>query len=164
MTDYQIQAPTRRCAVTGRELRPGDRYVTALVDEAGRFARRDFALDAWAGPPDNAIAHWAARVPAHGETSKRPPIDDDLLAECFHRLDGAAEPGQVQFRYVVALLLMRRKRFRFEDVTKDAAGDMLLLRDTRTGNRFAVADPGLTDEAMAAVQDEVFRVLGWAYP
>lgn len=161
MTDYQIQAPTRRCAVTGRDLRPGEKYVTALLDEAGRFVRRDYAADAWAGPPDTAIAHWAARVPLYGEAPKRPPIDDDLLSECFHRLDGAAEPNQVQFRYVVALLLMRRKRFKFEDVTKDAAGETLLLRDTKTGERYAVADPGLTDEAMAAVQDEVFRVLGW---
>jgi hypothetical protein len=162
MTDYQIQAPTRRCAVTGRELQPGEKYVTALLDEGGRFARRDFGPDAWVGPPDNAIAHWAARVPAHGEAAKRPPIDDDLLAECFQRLDGAAEPGQVQFRYVVALLLMRRKRFKFEDVTKDAAGETLILRDIRTGDRYHVADPGLTEEAMTAVQDEVFRVLGWA--
>ena len=92
----------------------------------------------------------------------RTPIDDDLLVECFHRLDGATDPDRVQFRYVVALLLMRRKRFRFEDVTRDAAGEALLLRDTRTGERYAVADPGLTEEAMAAVQDEVFRVLGWA--
>jgi hypothetical protein len=161
MTDYQLQAPTRRCHVTGRELRPGEKYFSALLDEAGRFVRRDFAPDAWVGPPENAIGHWAARVPKDGQAPKRPPIDDDLLAECFHRLDGATDPSRVQFRYVVALLLMRRKRFKFEDVTKDAAGETLLLRDTRTGDRHAVADPGLTEEAMAAVQDEVFRVLGW---
>jgi hypothetical protein len=161
MIDYQLQAPTRRCSVTGRELRPGEKYVAALLDEGGKFVRRDFAPEAWAGPPANAIGHWAGRVPAAGESAKRPPIDDEMLAECFHRLDGADDPGRVQFRYVVALLLMRRKRFKFEDVTKDAAGETLLLRDTRTGDRYAVADPGLTDEAMAAVQDEVFRVLGW---
>ncbi len=162
MTDYQLQAPTRRCHATGRELRPGEKYVGALLDEAGRFVRRDFAPDAWTGPPENAIGHWAARVPKDGQTPKRPPIDDDLLGECFQRLDGATDPSQVQFRYVVALLLMRRKRFKFEDVTKGAAGETLLLRDTRTGDRHAVADPGLTEEAMAAAQDEVFRVLGWA--
>ena len=162
MTDYHLQATTRRGHATGRELRPGEKYVTALLDEAGKFVRRDFAPEAWAGPPENAIGHWAARVPHAGEAPKRPPIDDDMLAECFHRLDGADDPSRVQFRYVVALLLMRRKRFKFEDVTKDAAGETLLLRDTRTGERFGVADPGLTEEAMAAVQDEVFRVLGWA--
>ncbi|HEX4592394.1 MAG TPA: hypothetical protein VH120_20860 [Gemmataceae bacterium] len=162
MTDYQLSAPTRRCHLTGREFRPGERYMAALVEEAGRFVRRDFAPDVWSGPPENAIGHWAARIPVAGETPKRPPIDGDLLAECFDRLDGATEPNQVQFRYVVALLLMRRKRFQFEDVHKDPAGETLLLRDTRSGERHLVADPKLTEEAMAAVQDEVFRVLGWA--
>jgi hypothetical protein len=148
--------------LSGRDLQPGEKYFAALLDEEGRFVRRDFAADAWAGPPDNSIGHWTARVPANGEAAKRPPIDDDMLTECFNRLDGATEPSQVQFRYVVALLLMRRKRFKFEDVTKDAAGETLLLRDARTGDRHAVVDPGLSAEAMAAVQDEVFRVLGWA--
>ncbi len=162
MTDYQIQAPTRRCCVTGRDLRPGEKYHSALVDEGGRFARRDYAADAWPGPPEGAIGHWAGRVPRDGEAQRRPPIDDELLVECFHRLDGATEPAKVHFRYVVALLLMRRKRFKFEDVQKDAAGETLTLRDTRSGDRHLVADPGLTEEAMAAVQDEVFQVLGWA--
>jgi hypothetical protein len=162
MTDYQIQAPTRRCAVTGRELRPGERYHAVLLDEGGRFVRHDYAADAWAGPPPGAFSHWSGRVPKDGEAARRPPIDDELLVECFHRLDGAEEPAQVHFRYVVALLLMRRKRFKFEDVTKDAVGETMTLRDTRTGERHRVADPGLTEEAMAAVQDEVFQVLGWA--
>jgi hypothetical protein len=162
MTDYQIQAPTRRCAVTGRELRPGEKYFSALLDEAGRFARHDYGPESWSGPPPGAVAHWAGRVPTGGEAARRPPIDDELLVECFQRLDGATEPARVHFRYVVALLLMRRKRFKFEDVHKDATGETLTLRDTRSGERYHVTDPGLTEDAMAAVQDEVFQVLGWA--
>jgi hypothetical protein len=161
MTDYQIQAPTRRCTVSGRELRPGEKYHAVLLDEAGRLVRRDFAPDAWTGPPPGSLGHWTSRIPKDGEAARRPPIDDELLFECFHRLDGAMEPNQVHFRYVVALLLMRRKRFKFEDIHKDAAGETLTLRDTRTGDRYYVADPGLTEEAMTAVQDEVFQVLGW---
>jgi hypothetical protein len=29
--EYQIQPNTRRCAVTGRELQPGERYFAALL-------------------------------------------------------------------------------------------------------------------------------------
>ena len=69
----------------------------------------------------------------------------------------------LNFRYVAALLLMRRKRFRFEDVARDeAAGrDVLVLKEARTGTIHQVVDPRLTDDQIAAVQDEVFRVLGW---
>jgi hypothetical protein len=162
MMDYRLPAPSRRCWTTGREFQPGEPYVAAVVDEAGRFIRREFAPDAWTGPPENTVGHWAARVPTSSDSSKRPPVDADLLVECFRRLEGASEPDQVQFRYVVALLLMRRKRFKFEDARKATAGVPLQVKDVRTGDRYQVVDPGLTEEAMAAVQDEVFRVLGWA--
>jgi len=163
MIDYQLsKATTHRCAVTGRELRPGDKYFAVLSDEAGRFVRRDYSPDAWSGPPPASLAFWTGRIPKGDEAARRPPIDDELLVECFQRLDGATEPNQVHFRYVLGLLLMRRKRFKFEDIQKDAAGETLTLRDTRTGERHAVVDPSLTEDAMAAVQDEVFQVLGWA--
>ena len=162
MTEYQIQSPTRRCAAGDRELKPGEKFHSVLVDEAGRFARRDYAADAWPGPPPGAIAHWSGRVPTNADAHRRPPVDDEMLVECFQRLDGATEAPKVHFRYVVALLLMRRKRFKFEDVIKGSAGEALALRDARSGDRFQVVDPGLTEAQMAAVQDEVFQVLGWA--
>ncbi len=158
MTDYQVQAPTRRCVATGRDLRPGERYHSVLRDREGKFVREDYAADAWPGPPPDIYGHWTGRVPSANDGVRRPPVDDEMLVECFQRLDGAVEPAKVHFRYVVALLLMRRKRFKFED----AASEILTLRDTRTGDRVTVADPGLSDEQMSAVQDEVFQVLGWA--
>ena len=161
MTEYQIQANTRRCHVSGRELQPGERFYSVLFDQGGQFLRQDYSSDGWPGNPEGAFSFWTGTVPPL-EGPRRPRFDDDLLLDCFNRLEGQTESDRVNFRYVLALLLMRRKRFRFEDVRRDAAGEALLVRDTRTGDRYAVADPGLTEEAMASVQDEVFRVLGWA--
>ena len=88
-------------------------------------------------------------------------INDELLVDCFEHLGAATEPGQRNFRYVVALLLMRKKRFKFEDVRKHGYQEFILLRDVKSGARHEVPDPRLTDAEMTAVQDEVFRVLGW---
>src|SRR5579885_3477622 len=109
MTDYQIQPNTRRCAATGKELPPGVRFYSVLLDQGGKFVRQDYSSEAWQGPPPGAFSFWAGRVPAQDQT-RRPPINDELLLECFGRLRGETEPGRVNFRYVVALLLMRRKR------------------------------------------------------
>jgi hypothetical protein len=82
--------------------------------------------------------------------------------DCFHHLEAATEPARVNFRYVVALLLMRRRRLKFEDVHRAADGShVLVVRDARTGTRHEVADPRLAEAEIAADQDEVFRVLGW---
>lgn len=162
MTDYEIQGPARVCAATGRELRPGDPFHAVLLERDGKLTRTDYAAEAWPGPPSGAVAHWAGRVPAADRKPRKPVVNDDVLLGCFDRLKAAADADALNFRYVAALLLMRRKRFRFEDVARDEAGrDVLLLKDVRGGAVHHVADPRLTDDQIAAVQAEVFRVLGW---
>jgi hypothetical protein len=162
MTDYPNSTAIRTCAATGRALRPGERYHGVLAVDGSKLVRSEFSLEAWNGPPAGAFGHWMGRVPTGGDPQRRMPIDDDMLVECFHRLDGAAEPEKLNFRYVVGLLLMRRKRFKFDDVVKNDDGESLILRDVRTNVKHTVRDPGLTEEQMNAVQTEVFQVLGWS--
>jgi hypothetical protein len=160
MTDYEIQPNTRRCAVSGRELRPGEKFYSVLREENGKFSRLDYSSEAWQGPPEGSFSFWTGRIRA-GEEDKRSPIDDDLLMDCLQRLEGETEPNRVNFRYVVALLLMRRKRLRFEEVRTEADQEILLLRCVRTRNAYRVLNPRLSEVEMAAVQEEVFKVLGW---
>jgi hypothetical protein len=162
MTPYQIQGPARQCTGSQRELRAGERFYSVLLEEAGQLVRRDYAADVWPGPPEGAIAYWCGRIPASGQP-RRPTINDEWLLDCFTHLGEAKEPAQKNFRYVVALLLMRRKRFKFEDARKHDGNDCLLLRDAKTGARHEVLDPRLDDAEAASVQEEVFRVLGWDY-
>jgi hypothetical protein len=166
MTEYDIQSPSRVCAATGRELKPGDRFFGVLAESEGKLVRTDYAADAWPGPPQGAVAYWAGKVPAAGQKPKKPPVNDELLLDCFDRLKGSADADGLNFRYVATLLLMRRKRFKFEDAARDLGPDgqgrdVLIVRDSKGGAVHHVVDPRLTDEQVAAVQAEVFRVLGW---
>ena len=160
-TDFDIAGHARVCAATGRELKPGERVYGVLTESAGKFARVDYAADAWAGPPADAVAHWSGRIPSSSQPAK-PTFNDALLLDCFDHLAGAVEPNRVNFRYVVALLLMRRKKLKFEDAKRKHDGtEALILRDARTGRRHEVPDPKLPDDQIEAVQQQVFQVLGW---
>ena len=160
-TEFDIQGPTRICAATGRELKPGDRFFAALSDRAGKFVRADYAAEVWKGPPEGTVAFWSGRVPA-SDKPRKPTFNDELLVDCFHHLATATEPERLNFRYVVALLLMRRKRLKFEDVKRTDGGvHVLVVRDARGGTRYEVADPRLTEPEIETVQAEVFKVLGW---
>ena len=158
MTDYQIQAPTRHCSATGRPLRTGEKYFTVLLDEQGKFVRKDFSAEAWQGPPEQAFSFWTARV---SDQQRRLQIDDELLVDCFQRLESETESSRINFRYVVALLLMRRKRFRFEEVKTENDTEILCLRCAKTRTVHEVLNPRLTEEEITQVQEEVFKVLGW---
>lgn len=158
--DYQIQANSRRCAVTGKELQPGERFFSALVEEDRQLVRKDYSQEAWQGPPQGAVSFWTGHVLV-GTEKLKPRFDDDLLEDCFQRLEGQAEPSRVNFRYVVALLLMRRRRLRFENSVLEDGVEKMILRCLRTGAKHEVVNPRLTDDEMTQVQDEVFNVLGW---
>jgi hypothetical protein len=80
--------------------------------------------------------------------------------ECFHRLEGEEEPSKRSFRFVLALLLMRRRRFKLEETHQQDGHDVLVLRCPRTGAQHEVLDPGLSDEELEGVQDDVFRAIG----
>jgi len=161
MNQYDLAAPARMCAATGRELKTGERIVSVLTDEGGALVRRDFSPEGWPGLPPNAVAHWQGKVPT-ANAPRRPVVNEPLLFDCFDHLAGQTEPNKVHFRYVVALLLMRRKKLKFEDVKRTADGnEVLVLRDTRGGKRVEVPDPRLSETEIEAVQNEVFQVLGW---
>ncbi len=160
ISDYQIQPNSRRCSVTGRELKPGETYFSVLLDEAGRFVRREYSREAWQGPPAGAFSFWCGKVPAR-EQDRRPPVDDDMLLDCFTRLEGQNEPARVNFRYVLALLLMRRRRLKFEDADTESGHEVLRLRCVQTKAIHEVINPALSDEETQVVQEEVLQVLGW---
>jgi hypothetical protein len=161
MTGYQIQNSSLRCARTGRELQPGEKYFSVLFDRGLTLVREDVSKDAWQGPPTDAFSFWMGKVPPKDQ-ARRLHIDDEVLHDCFQRLAGETEAQKVNFRYIVALLLMRRKRLKFEDAEVFEGQEVLLLRDSRTRAIHRVANPQLTEQELADVQEEVQKVLGVA--
>ena len=162
MTDYEIQGPTRVCSATGRELRPGEPFHAVLTEREGKFVRTDYAADAWPGAPPEAVAHWSGRVPAD-DKPRKPVINDDVLLGCFDRLKDAADADGLNFRYVAALLLDAAQAIpvRGRCPRRSRPRRAHPQGRDRTGTIHQVIDPRLTDDQIAAVQAEVFRVLGW---
>jgi hypothetical protein len=159
IADYPIQANTRTCAATGRPLHPGDRVFSTLTYEEGQLVRRDFSAEAWHGPPAGCLAHWVSRVPAHSQ-KRRLTFDDELMMECFERLAEETDWQKIQLRYVLGLLLMRRRRLRFADVKHVGSETRLILSCPRTNLSYEVVDPQLTEADIQRVQDELIRGIG----
>lgn len=161
MIAYQIQSSSRRCSRTGRELQPGERFYSVLYDREGKWVREDLSVEAWQGPPPDAFSFWLSRVPVK-EQSRGVIVDDEVLTACFERLAEDPEPQKLRFRYIVALLLMRRKRLKFEDVEIKDGQEVLVLRDARTRTCHRVVNPQLTEQELMDVEQEVEKLLGVA--
>jgi hypothetical protein len=118
LLDFEVQRCTRRCAATDRPLEPGDVCYSVLEVAGANVVRHDYCVDGWSGPPEAAFAWWKSRVP-EPTTKKIKLAPNDVLLELFDQL--ADRPGQEDMRYVLALLLLRRRVLRL-DLPLDAPG------------------------------------------
>ncbi len=115
LLDFEVQRCTRCCAATERPLEPGDECYSVLEVVGAEVVRKDYCLEAWNGAPDAAFGWWKSRVPE--PTAKKIKLaPNDVLLELFEQL--ADKRQQQDLRYVLALLLVRRRVLRI-DVNND---------------------------------------------
>lgn len=106
MQDYSITKCTRKCAISGRSLEPGENYFSVILAEGDDVARIDIAASQWKGPGDNTIGWWRSKMPAAAAKKLRPAPNGvllDILSELLER------PGKEHLAHLLALLLMRRR-------------------------------------------------------
>lgn len=141
LLDFDVSTCSRRCSSTDRVLEPGDVYFSVLEAEGAELVRRDYSVEAWKGGPKNSLGWWRSRVPAkEGSTPKLAPTD--VMLNLFDALDG--RPGDEQFRYLIGLLLLRRRALRHEDAHRNGDGrEVLTLFCPRRDKQFTllVAEP-----------------------
>lgn len=155
---WQVEHAKGRCAVSGRLLEEGEPFYSVLFEEGETFRRADYSLDSWTGPPEGCFCCFKSRVPVR-EKRKKLFVDDEMLVEFFRRLESETEPARVQFRFVLALILMRKRILRYEGSALENGVDvwqMTLLRDQSVHK---VANPQLSDDQIAGVSEQLTAIL-----
>ncbi len=154
--DYEIQRPTRHCSQTGRELRPGERFFSMLVRHEGKLQRRDFSADAWTGPPEDALGWWRSQVPLP-EAGKPQLAPNDVMLDLLEQLADA--PDKQDLRYVLALLLVRRRALRLEDTEQSVDGEVLVLFCPRREVEYRIIAALPDDRRTTEIQNELAELL-----
>jgi hypothetical protein len=155
--DFEVQRCTRRCAATGRELATGEEFFSSVVAEGARLVRRDYSSAAWSGPPPDAIAWWKSQIPGL-QTRRQHWAPNDVMLQLFDELE--PRPDQQDLRYVLALLLVRRRVMRLEDTERDPqGGETVVLYCPRRAETYRV--PAISPDPLrvAAIQDELAKLL-----
>lgn len=149
--DYQLKPIAKTCAATGEQLPPGGRCHSALVEQNGKLIRFDYSDEGWNGPPTGTIGFWQSIVPEEIEAQVK-PLDADALMRYFEQLCEDANPAQDKFRYVVALLLLQKRRLKLEGSRRDGEIEYLELLGSRGEGLFEVRDQHLTDDEIGQLQ------------
>jgi hypothetical protein len=157
LIDYEVQRCTRHCASSGRELLEGEAFYSVLLPRGAALERLDYATEAWNGPPADALGWWKSQMPTR-ESRKAQLAPSDVLLEFFVGL--ADQPEQADMRYVLALLLIRRRIARLEETQTDAdSRETLVLYCHRDESMHRVAVVLPDERREAEIQTELSRLL-----
>ncbi len=105
---YDVPRPAGVCAVSGRAIAPGEKFVTAVRETPTGLERLDVAPEAWGQfERTNLLGFWHTVMPQPEQKAKKLFVDDDVLCTLFERLADTSEPTKMSFRFVLGLILMR---------------------------------------------------------
>lgn len=162
---YDIAKHTRRCHATGRPLAPGEVTYSALVENPAGQERWDFSIEGWTGPPEHCVGYWRGRLPEeHSTPAKRPEPPLETMVDLFDRLgNGSLEAERSErLRYVLGLLLVRRRALKLHNLRRDGERQWLVVRKPTNDELLELPDPMLTDEESQILEQELHEWMHWA--
>lgn len=158
-TAWQISRRAGACAVTGRAFEDGERHVSYLRENEGALERVDLSLEAWRdreGTSDDGepLLFWHTRHEV--EPRKTVQLDLDALGRLFVALEGHESLAVREFRYVLCLLLMRKRKAKVEKVDRKGGVESFIVKRPRDDTRYRVFvydfEPERLDELRAQMQ------------
>ena len=164
--DYNISKTSGTCVGCETKLSAGDEFVAVVRELDGEFQREDYCLECWESPEkapetdaQDLFGTWRSRV-RDAEEKKKLFVDDDLLINFFERLDGATDDLKLSFRFVLALVLMRKKLLVYDRMERGEDGTEtweMHLRGSPQGHR--VIDPKMDEDKIAEVSTQLGQIL-----
>lgn len=158
MDNWAINKPLGECFGSGKTIEPGQDYFGALVATEEGLQRRDFCVEFWEGEKPEVFCYWKSRLPSHDE--KKPLfVDEDMLMAFFERLAEETEQEKVNFRFVLAMILMRKRRLKYDATINEDGRELWHLRVVGEGVFTDVVNPHLDEEQIEQLSSQVGQIL-----
>ncbi|MCP4924001.1 MAG: hypothetical protein GY915_08245, partial [bacterium] len=129
-------------------------------DTTEEFERRDFCVSSWEGRINSAdnpapYSFWRTTFePAPEDPKKREVVGKESAEAMLRRLIEEDDAKSENARYILALMLERKKVFRQTDLKENSEARMLFYEHTLSGEAFIVRDPKLMLTEIDVVQEE----------
>jgi hypothetical protein len=158
--DWQIKKSLGQCFGSGAVIEPGQEYYATLVETEAGLERRDYSEAYWKEHKPEVFCFWKSRL-ASPEQKKKLFVDDDMLMAFFERLESETDPEKIKFRFVLTLILMRKRLLKYDSsCTKDGA-EVWCLKVTGAAERglVEVINPHLAEEQIEELSGQVGQIL-----
>ena len=160
--EWSIQSRGVACSVTGIPFEAGQYFHTLLYDDKTVLRREDLSEEAFKQRADDApqpFSHWRSKF------EPAPPKSPDALGkqtaeDLLRKYMADPNPGLANVRYILALMLERKRQLKEIEVRKNEDGSLTrIYHHGKSGEAFVIPDPGLKLSQVAEVQAEVADLL-----
>ena len=160
--DWSIQSRGVACSVTGIPFEAGQYFHTLLFDDKTVLRREDLSEEAFKQRAPDApqpFSHWRSKfepAPPKAPEALGKQTAEDLLRKYM----ADPNPGLANVRYILALMLERKRQLKELEVRKNEDGSLTrIYQHGKSGEVFVIPDPGLKLSQVAEVQSEVADLL-----
>ena len=158
MDEWEVSKPLGQCCGTGRKIEYGEEYFAALVETEDGLQRRDFCADYWQAEKPNVFCYWKTKLP-HPDRKKQIFVDDEMLMAFFERLAEETEQEKINFRFVLALVLMRKRRLKYDSSKNENDMEIWRLRVVGEKEFVEVVNPHLDEEQIEQLSSQIGTLL-----
>ena len=158
MADWEIKKTLGQCSGSGEEFQVGQEYFAALVQSEEGLVRQDFSDDYWQEHKPEAYCFWKTKM-ADPEEKKKLFIDDEMLMAFFERLADETEQEKVNFRFVLTLVLMRKRKLKYDSSEVEDGNEVWTLKVTGQGRTVKVVNPNLNEDQIEQLSAQMGQIL-----
>ncbi len=158
MAEWTINKPLGECCGTGRKIEPGEEYFGALVEGQEGLERRDYSAEYWEKESPEVFCYWKTKL-ADPDEKKELFVSDEMLMAFFERLANETDQEKVNFRFVLALVLMRKRKLKYDATRIDEGKEIWVLRVVGQKDMAEVVNPHLDDEQIEQLTSQIGQIL-----
>jgi len=158
MDEWVINRPLGQCCGSGRKIEYGEEYYATLVETEQGLQRRDFCSEYWEKEKPNVFCYWKTKLPSLGQ-KKQIFIDDDMLMAFFDRLAEETVQEKINFRFVLAMILMRKRKFKYDSSRTQDDNEIWSLRIVGDKQTVDVVNPHLGQEQIEQLSSQIGEIL-----
>ncbi len=158
MNEWEINKPFGQCFGTGRKIEYGEEYFGALLETEQGLQRQDFCADYWDKEKPAVFCYWRTRLPQFSQ-KKQLFVDDQMLMAFFERLEKETEQEKIDFRFVLALILMRKRLLKYDGTRIKGDKEIWRLRIVGDKQTVEVVNPHLDEEKIEQLSSQISEIL-----
>lgn len=166
LTDsWHIKSRAHECSVTAKPFEEDEVFYTALFPdpESDGYLRKDFSSDAWDSldsENESPFSFWrSVYKPPEVVAREEDVIEQDDPEALLSRLVEEDEEHTENARYILAVMLERKKLLVETDSQKTRNGLLRIYEHRHSGEVFIIKDPQIPLSEVASIQDEVQQLL-----